>query len=84
MNNEVFKQADLIALLDCRDWERPTHINDRINRTLKPLYPAGCQWLDIGFADIEISKWATDYQKFPECAQRVLADTALALPALTN
>ena len=84
MNNEAFKQADLITLLDCRDWERPTHINDRINRTLKPLYPAGCQWLDIGFADVEISKWATDYQKFPECAQRVLADTALALPALTT
>ena len=39
MNKEVFKQADLIALLDCRDWERPTHYNDRINRTLKPLYP---------------------------------------------
>jgi acetolactate synthase-1/2/3 large subunit len=84
MNKEVFKQADLITLLDCRDWERPTHVNDRINRTLKPLYPEGCQWIDIGFADIEISKWATDYQKFPETAQRVLADTALAIPALTK
>jgi acetolactate synthase-1/2/3 large subunit len=84
MNNEAFRQADLIALLDCRDWERPTHVNDRINRTLKPLYPKGCGWLDIGFADIEISKWATDYQKFPDCAQRVLGDTALALPQLTS
>jgi acetolactate synthase-1/2/3 large subunit len=84
MNRDVFKQADLITLLDCRDWERPTHENDRINRTLKPLFPEHCEWLDIGFADIEISKWATDYQRFPECAQRVLADTALALPALTS
>jgi acetolactate synthase-1/2/3 large subunit len=82
MNKEVFAQADLIALLNCRDWERPTHVNDRINRTLKPLYPKHCQWLDIGFADVEISKWATDYQRFPDCAQRVLADTALALPQL--
>ncbi|MBZ9601517.1 thiamine pyrophosphate-binding protein [Phyllobacterium chamaecytisi] len=84
MNRDVFKQADLITLLDCRDWERPTHENDRINRTLKPLFPEHCEWLDIGFADIEISKWATDYQRFPECAQRMLADTALALPALTS
>jgi acetolactate synthase-1/2/3 large subunit len=84
MNRDVFKQADLITLLDCRDWERPTHENDRINRTLKPVFPEHCEWLDIGFADIEISKWATDYQRFPECAQRVLADTALALPALTS
>lgn len=84
MNKEVFRNADLITLLDCRDWERPTHVNDRINRTLKPLFPEGCDWLDIGFADIEISKWATDYQRFPETAQRVLADTAIAIPELTR
>jgi acetolactate synthase-1/2/3 large subunit len=82
MSKQAFAPADLITLLDCRDWERPTHVNDRINRTLKPLYPDNCQWLDIGFADIEISKWSTDYQRFPDCAQRLLADTTLALPAL--
>ncbi len=84
MTPSAFKQADLITALDCRDWERPTHYNDRINRTIKPHYPDHCEWMDIGFADIEISKWATDYQRFPECAHRVLADTALAIPALTE
>ena len=84
MNKNVFKDADLITLLDCRDWERPTHVNDRINRTLKPLFPAHCEWLDIGFADIEISKWATDFQRFPEVSQRMLADTAIAIPALAE
>jgi len=84
MNKKVFSNADLITLLDCRDWERPTHINDRLNRTLKPLFPDKCEWLDIGFADIEISKWATDFQRFPEVAQRMLADTAIAIPALTK
>jgi len=84
MNKDVFKNADLIVALDCRDWERPTHYNDRINRTLKAHYPALCQWADIGFADIEISKWAMGYQKFPDCAARVLADTELAIPTLTD
>jgi acetolactate synthase-1/2/3 large subunit len=84
MDKEVFKEADLIVALDCRDWERPTHDNDRINRTLRPRYPARCQWVDIGFADIEISKWAMGYQKFPDCAARVLADTELAIPMLTE
>src|SRR5258708_22360468 len=84
MNKDIFKSADLILALDCRDWERPTHENDRINRTLRPIYPSHCQWADIGFADIEISKWAMGYQKFPECAARVLADTELAIPALTD
>ena len=84
MNKDIFKRADVILSLDCRDWERPTHYNDRINRTLKAHYPDHCQWLDIGFADIEISKWAMGYQKFPDCAVRVLADTELAIPALTD
>ena len=83
-NKDVFKKADVILALDCRDWERPTHYNDRLNRTLKAHYPDGCQWLDIGFADIEISKWAMGYQKFPDCAARVLADTEIAIPALTE
>ena len=84
MNKEIFKTADLILALDCRDWQRPTHDNDRINRTLKAQYPDHCAWADIGFADIEISKWAMGYQKFPECAVRVLADTEIAIPALTE
>src|SRR5438270_4745436 len=84
MNKEVFKPADVILALDCRDWERPTHYNDRVNRTLRAHYPDYCQWMDIGFADIEISKWAMGYQKFPECVARVLADTEIAIPALTQ
>jgi len=84
MMPKIFNKADLIVGLDCRDWERPTHYNDRINRTMKAHYPDNCEWVDIGFADIEISKWAMGYQKFPECAQRVLGDTELALPSLTK
>ena len=84
LNSAVFKPADAIVTLDCRDWEGKTHFNDRIKRTMTPYYKPGCDWLDIGFADIEISKWAMGYQKFPECSQRVLADTELAIPALTE
>jgi acetolactate synthase-1/2/3 large subunit len=68
--------------LDLKNWERPTHYNDRINRTKRPYYPDSCEWLDIGFADIEIGKWAVDSRKPPDCVQRILADTVLAVPAL--
>jgi len=84
MNKKIFEPADVILSLDCRDWEGPTHYNDRINRTLKSHYSEKCQWVDIGFADIEVSRWAMGYQKFPECSARVLADTELAIPALTK
>ena len=81
---KVFNDADLIVGLDCRDWEGRTHFNDRVNRKMKPHYPENCEWVDIGFADIEISKWAMGYQRFPECSQRVLGDTDLAIPELTE
>jgi acetolactate synthase-1/2/3 large subunit len=84
MNKKVFDKADLIVGLDCRDWQGPTHINDRVNRTLKKLYPDNCEWIDIGFSDLDISKWAMDYQPFPEVSQRILADTAIAIPQMTE
>src|SRR5690606_12211121 len=33
---------------------------------------------------LEISKWACDYQRFPDAAQRLLGDPALVLPGLTD
>src|SRR5258705_1638495 len=78
MNKDIFKSADLILALDCRDWERPTHANDRINRTLRPIYPDQGQWSVIGFADMEISKWSMGFKKVPECPARVRTDTELA------
>jgi acetolactate synthase-1/2/3 large subunit len=46
--------------------------------------PAGCKWIDIGFGDLEISSWAMDYQRLAHADLRVMADTTLAIPALTK
>jgi acetolactate synthase I/II/III large subunit len=81
---EVFRRADLICGLDLRDWEKATHYLDRVTRQTKPHYPANCEWMKIGFEDIDISRWSVDYGPFPDCVQRVLGDTTLALPALTD
>jgi acetolactate synthase-1/2/3 large subunit len=81
---ETFRPADLIVTLDARNWEAPTHEPDWTTRSAKSVARPDCQWIDIGFASIEISKWSTDYQRFPAVAQRILADTALAIPALTE
>jgi acetolactate synthase-1/2/3 large subunit len=81
---DTFRPADLIVTLDTRNWEAPTHEPDWTTRSATSIAPANCEWVDIGFASIEISKWSTDYQRFPAVAQRILADTALALPALTE
>ena len=83
MVKDVFRDADLVLCLDVRDWERPTTELVSVTRTLTSIPPADCTWIDVGFGDLELSSWAMDYQRLLHARLRVLADTTLAIPALT-
>jgi acetolactate synthase-1/2/3 large subunit len=83
MVKDVFRDADLVLCLDTRDWERATTELISTTREVTSIVPAGCKWIDIGFGDLEISSWAMDYQRLAHADLRVLADTTLAIPALT-
>ncbi len=83
MVKDVFRDADLVLCLDVRDWERPTTELASTTRVLTSIPPADCVWIDIGFGDLELSSWALDYQRLLHARLRVLADTTLAIPALT-
>ncbi len=83
MDKSVFKNADVVLLLDVRDWEKPTTTLASTTRELVSLTPKKCQWIDIGFGDLNISAWAMDYQRFLYADQRIIADTTVAMPALT-
>ena len=81
---DVFRDADLVLCLDARDWERPTTELVSATRELTSLVPAGATWIDIGFGDLELSSWALDYQRLRHAELQILADTTLAIPALTR
>lgn len=84
MVKEVFRDADLILCLDVRDWEKPTTELASTTRAVESIVPEACVWIDIGFGDLELSSWAMDYQRLMHAQLRVLADTTLAIPALTE
>ncbi len=84
MVKDVFRDADLILCLDVRDWEKPTTELISTTRELSSLVPANARWIDIGFGDLELSSWAMDYQRLLHADLRVMADTTLAIPALTK
>ena len=84
MVKEVFRDADLILCLDVRDWERATTELVSTTRKLTSIEPPDCTWIDIGFGDLELSSWAMDYQRLKHAQLRILADTTLAIPALTD
>ena len=81
---EVFRDADLVLCLDTRDWERPTTELVSATREISSIVPAGAKWIDIGFGDLELSSWALDYQRLRHAQIRILADTTIAIPALTR
>ncbi len=84
MVKDVFRDADLVLCLDTRDWERATTELVSTTREVTSIVPRSCKWIDIGFGDLELSSWAMDYQRLAHADLRVLADTMLAIPALTK
>ena len=83
-SKDVFSDADLVLCLDTRDWERPTTDLVSTTRQVTSIVPAGASWIDIGFGDLELSSWALDYQRLRQARLRILADTTIAVPAVTR
>ena len=84
MDKDVFRKADLVVGLDVRDWEKPTHELNSTMRTLECLVPESADWVEIGFGEINMSKWSFDYGRWQPCSVRAIGDTALGIPELTR
>ncbi|MBI4294034.1 MAG: thiamine pyrophosphate-binding protein [Betaproteobacteria bacterium] len=80
----ALKDADLIVALDARDWEKVTTRQDSATGKRVSLVPKTARWVEISFADVEISSWSTDYQRRLHSEIKVLADTSLAIPELSR
>jgi acetolactate synthase-1/2/3 large subunit len=78
------READLILALDVKDAEPAITALDRTTRQVRPITPDGCRFVEIGFSDLGISKWSTDYGRYREAEISILADTALAVPLLAE
>jgi acetolactate synthase-1/2/3 large subunit len=81
---EALKTVDLVLCLDTRDSARITHQLDSVTRKTVSRVPKNATWIDISFADLEISSWSTDYGPRMDADIRILADTSLAIPELTR
>jgi acetolactate synthase-1/2/3 large subunit len=84
MDKESLKTTDLVVGLDVHDWEKQFSDLDNAKRIVTPLLPEKCERVEIGFAEIGISKWSMDYCRMQPCSVRALGDTALGIPELTR
>ena len=79
-----YKDADVVLTLDIADFEKPTHVRDIATRTVVSMVPEDATWIDIGYTDTEISKWAMTYARPFYAHQRMTADPVTTAPALTK
>src|SRR5215211_4182021 len=84
MDKESLKTTDLILGLDVKDWEKQLTELNNAKRIREFLPPPSCDFVEIGFAVVGISKWAMDYCRMQPCSVRALGDTSLAMPELTR
>ena len=84
MDKETLRHTDLVIGLDVNDWEKQITELDNARRTREPITPPACDFVEIGFGEINISKWAMNYCRMQPCSVRALGDTALGIPALTR
>jgi acetolactate synthase-1/2/3 large subunit len=84
LTKDHFRDADLVICMDARDWEKPTTELVSTTRSLTSVVPPRAKWIEIGFGDLELSSWAMDYQRMNHADLRVMADTTIAIPMLTQ
>jgi acetolactate synthase I/II/III large subunit len=84
LDKASLKHTDLIVGLDVQDWEKQLTELNNAKRLRETLTPPTCDFVEIGFAEINISKWSMDYCRMQPCSIRALGDTALGIPELTR
>ena len=84
LDKGALKNVDLVVGLDCKDVEKATRELNSTTREIQPVVAPHCDWVEMGFAEINMSKWSMDYCRMQPCSVRALGDTALGIPALTD
>jgi acetolactate synthase-1/2/3 large subunit len=79
---ECYDGADVVLALDIADFEGPTHVRDVATRTVVNMVPQTATWIDIGFTDVEVSKWSMDYGRTFHAHHRMTADPVIGTTQL--
>jgi acetolactate synthase I/II/III large subunit len=81
---DLLRRADLVLAIDVKDLYGPLVELDRLTRTTKFVIPSGCKIAEIGYRDLNISKWSDEYQQLVEVDLQIIADSSVALPLLAE
>ena len=83
-DSEFLSRADLVLAVDVKDLYGPLVQLDRITRETHFVTPSDCKIAEIGYRDLNISKWSDEFQQLVPVDVQILADSSVALPLLTE
>jgi acetolactate synthase I/II/III large subunit len=76
--------SDLVLGLDVTDMQGRTSEVNRTTHEIQSLLAPGTPTARIGLADLSVRSWSHDFQAMFPAEPDILADTALAIPMLTE
>ncbi len=79
---DLLASADVVLALDVQDLHGALARTDRLTRLSEPIVRESAQVIHITLADLAVRSWVTSYQRLTPVDVPILADTAVALPAL--
>lgn len=82
--NELLAQADLVLAIDVKDLYGPLVKTDRVKRKTEYVIPKNCRIVEIGYRDVNISKWSDEFQQLVPVDMEIIADSSVALPLLVE
>ena len=82
MGSDCLSTADVVLALDVRDLAEMTTKTNSATNKVESILPPNCKIVQMGFSDLGISSWSTQYEKIMEVDLSILCDTSIALPEL--
>jgi acetolactate synthase-1/2/3 large subunit len=79
---ELLASADVVLALDVLDLHGALARADRLTRRSEPILPESAKVIHITLSELGTRSWVTNYQRLAPTDVPILADTAIALPAL--
>jgi acetolactate synthase-1/2/3 large subunit len=83
-HTELLASADLVLAVEVKDLYGPLVTLDRSTRATRFITPPDCKIVEIGYRDLNISKWSDDFQQLVPVDVQILADSAPTLPLLAD
>jgi len=81
-HTKLLAEADLVLAVEVADLHGPLVALDSTTRQTQPIISSGCTLVEIGYRDVNISKWSDDFQQLVPVDLQILADASVALPVL--